>query len=260
MALIGMAVYSTAENKRSALTRRTLQSLAETVDWSRHTLWLSDNGSCEETLRLYEQAHDWLPFEVLLNGENLGTARAVNKTWLRRKAGQHAVKMDDDTVIHERGWLDTLEECLEREPKIGIVSLKRGDLEERPDHPEVWFRSELLMLPHVRGQRWLVVERVLHTMGTCQLYSSRLLEKIGYLYQMGGLYALDDCLSAIRCHVAGFYNCFYPHIRIDHIDPGGTPFVQWKQEYAGTMMARYDQTREAYLSGTKNVYQGPFDE
>ena len=36
--LIAMAVYDTVENKRTVMTERTLQSLAERVDWNKHRL------------------------------------------------------------------------------------------------------------------------------------------------------------------------------------------------------------------------------
>ena len=229
--LITMATHDTAENKRSEMTYRTLESLERTVDFSRHRLIVVDNGSIEETHAIYQLFANRFRFEVIYNGTNLGTARALNRAWQHRKPGWHILKLDNDAVIEEPGWLDRLEECVEREPRLGLLGLKRKDLDERPDHEAEHYRSELVMLPHEKGQRWLVVERVLHTIGTCLLHSSRLLDRVGYLFQPT-LYGLDDSAMAARCYAAGFFAAFYPHYTIHHIDPGGDDYCQWKREEA----------------------------
>jgi GT2 family glycosyltransferase len=261
MALIGMAVFDTEDNKRSWMTRETLGSLSRTVDWSRHRLIISDNGSCAETHKIYRECSTLPNLRVIYNGKNLGTARAVNQAWALRTPNEGCVKIDNDVVIREHGWLDKLEECIQRDPKIGIIGLKRKDLDETPNaQPGSWNQSQLIMLPHEKGQDWLVVEAVHHVMGTCQLYSAKLLEKIGYLYQMAGLYGFDDSLAATRCKIAGFYSCFYPHYRIDHIDPGNTDFQKWKEDLAGKGMAAFNHCREEYLSGRRSIHHGPSDE
>lgn len=259
MALIGMAVWDTEINGRSVLTARTLASLHATVDWTRHRLIISDNGSCPETLALYTR-NDLPPGTVVIqHGVNRGTARAVNAAWLTRQPGEHALKIDNDVVIHDPGWLDTLEACLVRDPQIGIIGLKRKDVAETPHAPSTsWNHSTLTMLPHQPGERWLVVERVHHVIGTCQLYASALLDRIGYLVQ-DGLYGFDDALAATRCKKAGFYSCFYPHYAIDHIDPGTTPYQAWKEQYAGARMQRFFALREAFETGRLPLYCGPED-
>lgn len=252
-----MAVYDTAENGRTTMTRRTLESLLRTVNFERHELYVSDNGSVEETRDLYREFSERMPMRVIFNGGNLGTAKAINRAWLYREKGQHAVKMDNDVTIEEPGWLDRLEECIARDPHIGIIGLKRQDLAETPHAPaNSWNHSVLEMLPHEAGERWLVVERVHHVMGTCQLYNSTLLDKIGFLVQ-DGLYGFDDALAAVRCQVAGFYSCFYPHVHIDHIDPGTTPYQKWKEGYAGERMQRFSQLREQFHMGKRRIYCGP---
>lgn len=255
-----MAVYDTAENKRAELTRRTLQSLADTVEWSRHRLFVVNNASCDAALDVFHAARNWLPFALLHNVENVGTARAINKAWLQRQPNEAAVKMDNDVVIHQKGWADSLEECIQRDPLIGICGLKRKDCEERPDHDCHWYTSSLHMLPHKPGEKWLVVEKVRHVMGTCQMYSPALLDKIGFLYQMGGCYGFDDALAAARCTAAGFYSCFLPAVDIDHIDPGDTPYQTWKHSQGAEYMSRYEQYANEYLEGRRPVYHGPYDD
>ncbi len=259
MAIIGMAVWDTVDNKRTKFTELTLLSLAKTVDWDRHRLIVSDNGSCPATHELYGALAGLLPFDVIYNEENIGTANAINLAWRQRAPGEHAVKMDNDVVVHAAGWLDQIEEVFERDPEIGICGLKRKDLDECPSSPVAWYKSTLRMLAHETGERWIIVEDVMHVMGTCQGYSSGLLDKIGYLYQMGGVYGFDDTLAAVRAIVAGYKCVFLPNIDIDHVDHGGDTFTLWKQRYAGSRINAFNILKSEYRSGIKQIhYDGGF--
>lgn len=196
--------------------------------------------------------------EVIYLEKNVGTAKAVNKAWLSRKPGEHVVKMDNDVVIHYPGWANVLEDCISRDPQIGIIGLKRKDCIESPFRGD-FYKSELKMLPQQPGQPWRIVEMANHVMGTCQMFNSALLDKIGYLYQPG-LYGYDDSLAAVRCQVAGFYSCFYPHIEIDHLDPEGVNMAQdlytiWKQKMAGKDGAEYQRLKDEYLTGKRPVWE-----
>jgi len=255
MALIAMAVWDTEENGRTAYTARTLECLRDTVDLSRHIVIVVDNGSCDSTKELLARYESEGRVKLITLPENIGTARAVNKAWEFRNEGEHCVKMDNDVVIHQKDWADQLESAIARDPNIGIIGLKRKDCWENPEHTEPFYRSTLHMLPHVAGESWVVVEKVRHVMGTCQMFNSALLDKIGYLYQPR-LYGFDDCLAATRCEVAGFYNCFLPHIDIDHIDTGENAGYQgWKHRHSGEDMAAFHAIRSAYQSGQRPVYE-----
>ena len=249
MALISLAVWDTEENGRTEYTAKTLETLYLTVNTRKHRIIIVDNGSCEATQKLLNKA---ARIEVIRLHENIGTAKAVNKAWQLRKPNENCVKMDNDVVIHSRDWVEDMERAIKLDAAIGIVGLKRKDCWEEPSRTD-FYKSSLEMLPHVPGEPWLVVERVNHVMGTCQMFSSELLDKIGYLYQPR-LYGFDDALAAIRCQVAGFYSCFLPHIEIDHIDTGATAYQGWKEKHAGEDMAEYNRLKNGYLSGTIPVY------
>lgn len=254
--LIAMAVWDTVENNRTWMTEATLESLSRTMDWRKHRLIVVDNNSCEETQELlgYAGLQGYpLPYILLRNKENLGTATAINRAWRLRDPGEHAVKMDNDVVIHQSGWADWMEDVFERDPTIGICGLKRCDLEECPwaDKPE--YRSTIRMLPHERGQRWLVVERVRHVIGTCQGYSSALLDKIGFLTQPS-LYGFDDSLAAVRAKMAGFKSVFLHGFEITHLDPGGDDYAAWKRGQAEKHFAGYNSDVVLYEAGIKDVY------
>jgi GT2 family glycosyltransferase len=257
MALIALAVFDTEENKRTTMTKTTLESLIETVDLSRHRIIVVDNGSCSKTQELYIDAYIGPQIELISNKENIGTARAINKAWKKRRPGEHCVKVDNDIRIHQSGWLDIMEETVGRDETIGIIGLKRKDLDETPWNTNPWYRSILRMIPHEKGMRWIIVEEVQHVMGTCQLYSSQLLDKIGYLYQMqdmGNLYGFDDSLASIRARVINYKTVFLHGIEIDHLDNGGTKFTQWKKDNAGEWMDKYVAIRDDYLRKRKPVY------
>jgi hypothetical protein len=92
------------------------------------------------------------------------------------------------------------------------------------------------------------------------MYSSACLDKIGYLYQMGGLYGFDDALASIRAQVAGFKTVHLPRIEIEHLDPGGDSYCDWKLRYSSQRMDQFNRFKQAYIAGDLEVYHGPDDE
>lgn len=254
--LISMTTYDTPENKRAAYTEKSFWSVVNSVDTKRHRMFVSDNGSTDpRTLRLLVEldGYDWVT--VLRNGSNLGPAKATNQSWKRRKPGEHCCKVDNDVLIHSNHWADDIEEVLQRDESYGIVGLKRKDLTQRPDHPESVWRSKLVMLPGKRGDRWLVVEQAEDIIGTCVVFNSKLLDKIGYLYNAGLKYGFEDPLACHRAHKAGFKTAFYPSVEIEHIDPGGDAHCDWKQQYAADHWADYQR-----WVCDMQLYHGPEDD
>ena len=250
MALISMAVYDTEENKRTEYTKRTLECLMQTVNMARHTIHVTDNASCKATKQVLKDFSTYIQLHT--NGQNLGTAKAVNIGWAYRQPGEHCIKMDNDVVIHSSGWADEMEEAIRLDPRIGIVGLKRKDCWENPNHTNPHYKSTLDLIGG-GNSKWIPIERVEHVMGTCQMFNSELLDKIGYLYQPR-LYGFDDALAAVRCKVAGFYSCFLPSIEIDHIDTGETDYQGWKERHSGEDMAAYNYLKNSYINGTKPIY------
>ena len=259
MSLIAMAVHDTDENQRSEYTYQTLYSIRRTVDLHKHRLIVVNNNSCRRTTDMLdvmskERHHE---FEVINLPENIGTAGAINLAWKTKQTGENLIKMDNDCVIHSAGWVDEMDRAIQRDTKIGIVGLKRKDLIENPWRSDD-YKSELSMLPHQDFEPWIIVEKVKHVIGTCQMYSAALIEKIGYLYQPS-LYGYDDVLASYRSQVAGFYNCFLPHIEIDHIDNRETPYWQWKRDEAAKGDIEHQRTVHEYLTGKRPIYYNPYD-
>ena len=256
MALIVMAVYSTEENKKDSCLEKTLMSLSKTVDFTRHRLILSINAVTKDTPSIIYKFSNIIA-QVIRNGANIGTAEAINKGFHLRNKGENCIKMDDDVVIHSSGWIEVMEDAIRREPKIGIIGLKRKDCIENVNHSDEYFRSSLLQLPQVAGERWINVEKVHHVMGTCQMYSSALLDTIGYLCQPKQ-YGWDDVLASSRSKASGFINVFLPNVEIDHIDEGKTPYQVWKERHAGLDIGTITKLMDGYSNGTISTYYNPF--
>lgn len=262
MALIAMAVYDTEENGRYEYTKSTLISLIfdNDIDWSRHRLFIVNNNSCKKTTILLDgfQGLSHPSVTVIHLSENIGTAKAINRAWAHRKPDEHLIKMDNDVIIYGSGWVDEMEEVLNIgdriSPPIGILGLKRKDLIETPYRTD-GYQSQLMQIPHEMGERWHTVEIINHCMGTCQMYHHKLIDKIGGLEQLGGIYGLDDTIASAKSMIAGFCNAFLNHIEINHIDTGeNAEYVKFKQDYVSTKFGELHKLIDEYKTGQKNLF------
>jgi GT2 family glycosyltransferase len=245
MALIAMAVHDTEENKRSKYTLQTLESLANTVDFSEHRIIVIDNDSCIETKNILEEHEQFIT--VITNTENVGTAKAINQAWAYRKPNEVVIKMDNDVVINNYGWVEEMELAMKL-GGYGILGLKRKDLMQSPNASNHW-KTELKMLPHEKGDNWVVVEESADIMGTVQMFHPELINKMGGLMQ-AGVYGFDDTLACIRAILLGYKLAFLPHIDIDHIDVGGDAYTEWKRKYAGEKMEEFYKIKDGLINGT----------
>jgi len=253
MVLIAMCVYSTEDNQKDECLEKTLLSLKRTVDLKKHRLFLSVNGKTEKTLNIINSSLEEIDFTLIENEKNLGTAKGINKCWVYRKEGEHCLKIDDDIVIDSPGWLEVLEEALSLDENIGQIGLKRTDLSEDPNNPNN--RSTLISLPHTPGKRWIHVEKVDHVIGSCVLHSAKLIKKTGGLFQGDdNLYGFDDCLKSYISILAGFYNCFWPHILIHHIDNRPSAFRDWKRSHASKNFPMFQNICKELKNGTRKLY------
>jgi GT2 family glycosyltransferase len=259
MALIAMAIYDTIENDRTKYTKRTLDNLFNgNVDFDKHRLIVVDNDSCKETKEVLAEYNNWYWLTIITNKENVGTAKAINQAWSHRNPGEHLIKMDNDVVVYKKGWVDDMEEVLNigdrLTPPIGILGLKRKDLIESPYRTD-GYQSQLMQIPHNIGESWHTVEIINHCMGTCQMYHHKLIDKIGGLEQLGGIYGLDDTIASAKSQIAGFCNAFLNHIEIDHIDTGeNTEYLKFKSDYVSTKFGELHQLINEYKSGIKELF------
>ncbi len=256
MALIAMAIYSTEENGKDEYLEKTLKSLSETVDFSKHRLQLSINAFTLKTIDIIKM-YQGIIEHTYFNEKNLGTAEAINIVWKTRRPGENAIKMDDDVVIHHKDWIYLMEEAIRRDPQIGQIGLKRRDCLETPWNKDSFYQSFIRMLSHKPGEKWITVEDVNHVMGTCVMHSSALLDKIGYLWQPG-LYGFDDSFMSLRSRLSRFTNSFLTAVDIEHIDRGDTNFQKWKEQAASAKWQAYQDAHREFTTKTRSLYYNPF--
>lgn len=233
-----MAVHDTEENSRSKYTKECLGSLLDTVDFGKHRIIISDNGSCQETHEIYRgflsrsNYNENIKFNF--NIDNLGTAKAVNLGLRTRLYNEVCTKCDNDIVVHQSGWVEELEQVFIDNPEIGICGLKRDDV-----YGDFTKNGKLLMSDDV--------------MGTCTALNPRLLDAIGY-YNQFSVYGYDDVIFSARSLAAGFKNCFLPHIKITHLDEGGTEYTEWKKQEAQQYLQEVGLLCDAYRQGKAPIY------
>jgi glycosyltransferase involved in cell wall biosynthesis len=218
---------------------------------------LSVNGYTDKTNEIISRYMSIIEY-VFVNDENLGTAKALNLVIKCRRGMENVVKIDEDIVIHDSGWADIMEEAIELDSKIGVIGLKRKDLIQNPAHPDPEFRSQYILLPHIPGHRWNIIERTADIIGSCTMFNYMLLDKIGYSFQPGK-YGFEDNLTCHRSHLAGFYNCFIPYINIDHIDPSAPKYQTWKEKHSSDMFPEFHKLVHDMKAGRKSIYYNPFE-
>ncbi len=259
--LIAMAVWDTEENNRSDYTWKSLNSLLKTVDFNKHNLFISDNGSCAKTQQVYNHfVKDWIDkyghcanLIINPNNENLGTAKAINIAFKARQSGQSCIKIDNDIVLNQSYWVEEMTETVKRMPQVGVLGLKRTDVMQSPFNENPQFRSRLEMVPHERGESWKIVEITDDIIGSCILVNSDLIDRVGFFKQPGP-YGWEDCDYCVRSKMSGFVNAFLPHIPIVHLDAGETDYTKWKLRMAEDAGEEFQYNIRGYQSGQISLY------
>jgi GT2 family glycosyltransferase len=257
MIVIVMPIFDTVENKRSEYTQKSVHSLLDTINHETTKIVLVDNNSCAKTRRFLNSCEIYEGINVVHNGSNIGTAEAVNVGIKNHSdKGDYIIKIDNDIVVYDYGWADKMKQCFDYSELLGVLGLKRKDLPNQPDSTD--YPTRLRFLFHYQMQPWIVVEECSDIIGSCTMFSPKLLEKIGYMYQPG-LYGFDDNLMCLRSLMSGFYNAFYPSVEIEHLDDGKNPFTTWKKNYADQYWDKFEQVQAEFKNGTRPLYYNPFE-
>lgn len=258
--LICCAVFDTDSNKRTAYTIATYKSMMETVNFDTTEIVFIDNASCDKTKKflkgiMSDKVH------VITNDKNLGTSGAINiGVYTYSKHGTYNIKCDNDVTFGSHGWADEMVRCIETEPSIGILGLKRVDLPNQPSSKE--YPTNIDFIPeHKLGEPWfkdrIMIEWCDDIIGTCTMFNPSLLDKIGYSWQPA-LYGFEDNLLCVRSLMAGFRNAFLPLIEIEHIDTGASIFTEWKRKQASLYFDVFEKAKEEFLNGKRDLYYNPF--
>ncbi len=107
--------------------RACLSSLLSETDWPNLELVFVDNGSKDGTPEwLIEERSRTPELRVVLHGENLGFAPAVNRG-IAASSGSYLCLLNNDTVV-TRGWLSALFAHLERDPALGLIGSSTNEI------------------------------------------------------------------------------------------------------------------------------------
>jgi GT2 family glycosyltransferase len=254
--VICVPVFDTEANGRTEYTKATFFSLREFVNPDTTTVVFINNNSCKATYDFLEENCDCNGFELIHNDNNVGTAEAINiGIYELADADDYVIKMDNDCIMFEHEWADKMRACMESDPSIGVLGLKRKDLPNYPDSGQ--YPTKLQFTSTELGEPWHIIELCDDIIGTCHMYSPKLREKVGYLYQPGS-YGFDDNLMCRRSILAGFRNAFYPSVEIDHIDTGETEYTDWKRKYASAQWDLFEKALASYDEDISNIYYNPF--
>ena len=198
--------------------------------------------------------------KIISLDKNYGTAKAVNTAWAQRHPGEHCVKLDDDVAIYDPYWLNKLEYIADTYMNtyaIGQIGLKNPQIEVNPKHEKIEYRSSL-HLWHTHDQPWIPVEMYDTILAPCVLHTDLFLSELGGIVQPG-VYGFDDLLNAPRMRVVNLNSYYYLGVDMKHLDPGNSPFQEWKHKYVGEQWAEYEKIYREYQEGTRNPYEPLID-
>ena len=255
--VLAMCVYCTETNGRLKYTQQCLDSLTKTVDWNNNEIVIIDQNSIPEAKLAIDNFISNLSTNsrnvtlISLSG-NIGTARGINEAIKLRK-GRHVIKIDDDIVWEEEGWVEKLEHVVDVMPGIGAIGLKRLDLIEATYRSDPNFRSVIHTVPHNPGEHWMYVEEVKHLMGSCCMYTAESLKYINALWQPSN-YGFDDSIYSAKNQKLGLANCFLLGPVIHHVDDGSNSYTQEKQRDVSEQWAEYERVGKSTLSGDIPVW------
>lgn len=236
--IIAQCIYCTEENNKLDIVKECLNSLADTVDLSKHTHYIINNSQYRPAIDFLNDWYTKHPCVLFHNERNLGTAGGINLALTRRLTGQVCIKTDDDLTWGQSGWVEELADAISERPEIGILGLKRDDVYGK------FVEEGKLLWSH-------------DIFGTCTAYNPAMLDKVGYLFSPG-VYGFDDCYISVRSEAAGFRNAFLPHIKITNLDLVSTPYTDWKKKEAGEFLSEAAIYMGMVRKGELSYYYSPF--
>lgn len=175
---------------RLAFTQEALRALRDHTEHP-HRVVVVDNGSEPEVVRWLEAARrDGLIDVLALHRDNRGVAAAANDGW-RLFETRHYVKLDNDIVIHKRGWLRELVHAAEAIEDCGMIGYS--------------FEHRRYPVTLVDGHR---VRPVASLGGACVLVPERGHRAVGFWCEDYFPYSEEDLDMGLRLRHAGL-RCYY---------------------------------------------------
>ena len=238
--MIAQCAYCTKDNGKLKYLKLTHESLLDTVNMDKNRLFITNNSQFPEAIKYlnaFEGKHKNIQVRHLLG--NVGTAEGINISMFLRKPGEMVCKVDDDLTWDTPGWFDMMEAQIRKNPKIGILGLKRDDV-----YGELIEDGELLWNHDI--------------FGTCTMFNPAMLDKVGSMIQFSH-YGFDDSIFSVRSEAAGFRNAFMKDLRIVNLDEGGTEYTEWKKREAGIYLSEASMYMDKIKKGEISYFVDYFD-
>jgi len=233
-----------------------------------------DNGSNDETAELMSEFDkDYDNFTYVRNEYNLGFAKACNIGIETRKS-KHILLLNNDIICTE-GWLDSMLECLEKDPAVGIV----GSCLIYPDsdliqHCGVTIGTEDAkslapyhkhrLAKHKDTKDAITTREVTAVTGACMLISNALYEKIGGLddIYLNGCEDIDYCFAA---KTANFKVIYCADSLLYHYESMTENRHEWdipnwtrlNKKWLGKV--QFDETQEMTIKAVADIKQREMD-
>ncbi len=190
----GTSIALLAMDKLKILPK-TIISLNETLV-EPYEVIVVDNGSLDSRVRDlldYQEAnYGWT---IIRNEENRGLSVGTNQG-LEEGLYDCLIHLDDDCVIKDRGWNQTMRSYFD-DPKIGMVVPSQ-------------------QLEHIKHDRY---QELRWGLGMCWAIRKELFDDIGGYDPQ--LYHQNECDMALRVRMAGYHVAGIGDINAIHNDPGG---------------------------------------
>ncbi len=178
---------------RLDFTRQCLDAVERTVDYP-HVITVVDNNSQDGTREYLQDLHRrGVIKNLVLLDENVGVAKASNLAWSLEPGAGYYLKLDNDIVMQNNGWLSEMVKTIDGLPELGAVACN--------------FEPTSYPLQNIGGFRVRIKPHG-NLGGACTLIPRRTFDRLGYWCEDYGLYGEEDFDYGCRILLAGLQNAY----------------------------------------------------
>jgi GT2 family glycosyltransferase len=234
-------------NSRAVLPR--MLDLLATTRWPELQVWVTDNGSTDDTVAYLRERAAGFPFPLHIEAlpQNLGVAQALNLAFRRGRAPLVA-RLDDDTFVGP-DWLEGLVPNFHQRPYAGVVGpriLNTNEGESLQNGPSRGWPEPLPGTGPGDAERVRGKARVHAICGCCNVYRRSVFARIGLLDVRFSPSQFDESDHHVALHVAGYEAIYDGSVTVHHQRNAGrseTPaaygnFLGNKQKHAAKWAGR----------------------
>lgn len=207
-----------------AYTQDCLQSILDKTRYPHYEVIIVDNGSVDDTVAyLSELCKEQPHFKFIVNGQNLGFARA-NNIGIAASSGQYLILLNNDTIVTQ-GWIEGLIAHLRAEGvgAVGPVTNMAGnDLRIPVDYPMLELMDAFAIRYATKHAGETFEVRMLPMF--CMAMRRAVYDEIGPLDERFGVGMFEDDDYARRLRLAGYAILGVRDVFIHHI--GNASFGQ----------------------------------